>query len=190
MAASTSVFSEFEVKRLGFRFGTEDTFNVPCVGSIEEEMTVRKVTKKCRGVVKKRRNIGTGEGTLKVSAHIPYAVFVEMWGMNLTTTKTDVFAYGQNSRHGEFVLTADVFDEDGNELVRAYPVCMASAGPARKTTNGEEEVAEVEFEIEVSPDEYGNGVYECSAEVAKTTFTSVENWMTAFDSKDAQVETA
>ena len=190
MAASTSVFSEFEVKRLGFRFGSGETRLVPCIGSIEEEMTVRKVTKKCRGVVKKRRNIGTGEGTVKISAHIPYDIFVEAWGMDLSTTKTDVFAYGQDSRHGEFVLTADVFDEDGNEMVRAYPVCMASAGPARKTTNGEEEVAEVEFEIEVSPDDYGNGVYECSAEVAATTFTSVENFMTKFDPKDAQMETA
>ena len=191
MSATTSVFSEFEVRRLGFKFkdATSATL-VPCVGSIEEESTIRKVTKKCRGVVKKRRNRGTGEGTIKLSLHIPYSVYVEMFGMELDTLMTDVFAYGENSLHPEFCLTADVFDEDGNELVRAWPCCVASAGPARKTTNGEEEVAEVEIEAEFSPDEYGNGCYECSAVVAKTTFESVDSFMQNFSPAKAQLDKA
>lgn len=191
MTASTSVFSEFEVKQLGFKFGDDTAATlVPCIGSVEEEMTVKKITKKCRGIIKKRRYKGTGEGTVKISAHIPYNIFVEMWGMELASTKTDIFVYGQNSKHGEFLLTTDVFDEDDNELVRAYPACIASAGPARKTTNGEEEVAEVELEIEVCPDAYGNGVYECSAAAATENFGSVEEFMKNFSPENAQKETA
>lgn len=187
MTATTSVFSEFEVRSIGLIFSGESAGTVlPCVGSAEEECTVRKVTKKCRGVVSKRVYRGTGEGTAKVSCHIPYNLFVKMFGMKLSTLKSDIFAYGQGSIHPEFCLTEDVFDEDGNEKLRAYPNCIASAGPARKITNGEEEVAEVELDIEFGPDSYGNGLYEMTKAEAVSVFGSVDNFMTKFNPDTAQ----
>ena len=189
MAATANVFSEFEVRAIGLIFPGESAgVKLPCVGSIEEECTVRKVTKKCRGVVAKRVYRGTGEGTLKVSCHIPYNMFVDMYGMKLDSLKTDIFAYGQNSLHPEFTLTADVYDEDGNEKLRAYPCCVASAGPARKIENGGEEVAEVELDLEFGPASYGNGFYECGKAEAITNFTSVDDFMTKFNPANAQYE--
>ena len=53
-------------------------------------------------------------------------------------------AYGKNSLHPTFTITADVYDEDDVRKLKAYPMCTMSTGPARKVENGADEVAEVE----------------------------------------------
>lgn len=181
--------SEFEVKKIGFKFeGTDAYQSVECIGSMEEDMTVKTVTKKCRGVVKKKRSRGTGEGTVKVSVHMPYAIYVEAFGMELPSLKKGVYAYGQNSVHKNFAMVADVEDEDGNEKLKAYPNSTMNAFAGRKIENGAEEVAELELEIGVMPDEYGNGLYETPVEEGDEE--TANEWMTAFDSAMVQVESA
>ena len=50
MAAAT-VFSEYELRKMAIRFDNESTaVEASCVGSCSEELDVRKVTKKCRGI--------------------------------------------------------------------------------------------------------------------------------------------
>lgn len=182
--------SEFEVDKIGFKFEGEDAYQtVECIGSLEEEMTVKTVTKKCRGVVRKKRSKGTGEGTLKLSAHIPYDIYAKAFGMNLDSLKEGVKAYGRNSIHKVFSIVGHVVDEDNNEKLKAYPNCTITTGVVRKIENGAEEVAELEMEIGVMPDEFGNGMYEAVAE--EITDESVKNtWMTAFTPEMAQVESA
>ena len=182
--------SDFELDQLGFKFaGTEAYVNVSCIGSIEEEMEVKTVTKSCRGVVAKRRSRGTGAGTLKLSAHIPWAVYTEAYGMELDTLKEGVKAYGRNSIHKEFAMVGHVTDEDGNEKLKAYPKCMITTGVVRKIENGAEEVAEMELEIGVSPDDYGNGLYETVVDEL-TDETIKTTWMTAFTPELVQVASA
>lgn len=174
------VFSEYELKEIGLKFKSADTYStIECVGSCEEEMESKVITKSCRGVVRKKIVKGTGNGTLKYSMHMPYEDYVKAYGMELDTLIAGVKAYGQNSVHEEFSITEHVFDEDGVEKFKAYPKCVCETGIARKIENGAEEVAEIELEVSVMPDEYGNGVYEALAndledESVKTT------WMTAF----------
>ena len=60
----------------------------------------------------------------------------------------------------------------------AYPNAVIESGTAKKIENGAEEVAEVELEISVMPDEYGNGKYE--ALVDDIDDTVANTWMTAF----------
>ena len=181
--------SEFEVKKIGFKFeGTEAYKSVECIGSMEEDMAVKTVTKKCRGVVKKKRSRGTGEGTVKLTVHIPYAIYVEAFGMDLDSLKEGVYAYGQNSKHKNFAMVADVEDEDGNEKLKAYPNAAMNTGVVRKIENGAEEVAELELEVGVMPDEYGNGLYETLVEEGDEE-TATE-WMTAFDPAMVQVTSA
>ena len=183
--------SEFEIDQIGIKFaGESGTYQtVECIGSCEEEMTVKTVTKSCRGVVKKKRSKGTGEGTLKLSAHIPYALFAEAYGMNLDSLKEGVKAYGQNSVHKVFSLVAHVVDEDNNEKLKAYPNCTITTGVVRKVENGAEEVAELELEIGVMPDDYGNGLYEAACD--ELTDESLKNtWMTAFTPALVQVASA
>lgn len=181
--------SEFEIDKLGIKFEGEDAYSVmECIGSLEEEMAVKTVTKKCRGVIKKKRSKGTGEGTLKLSAHVPYDMFTKAFGMDLDSLKDGVFAYGQNSIHKVFSVTGHVIDEDNNEKMKAYPNCTITTGVVRKIENGAEEVAEMELEIGVMPDEYGNGLYE--APVTETSKDVTATWMSAFTPAMAQKASA
>lgn len=187
---TNGVFSDFEIDKMNVKFAdAAATVEMNCVGSVEEAMTAKAITKKCRGVVAKNSVKGTGEGTLKISAHVPQDIFKEAFGMELDTLKEGVHAYGSNSRHKSFCLMLHVVDEDGDEKFKAYPNCICSARPTIKTENGAEEVAEVEIEIAIAPDTYGNGMYEALAsdltdESIKTT------WMTAFEPSLVQVANA
>lgn len=184
-----AVFSEYELREIGIKFKGGTTYaKVECIGSCEEEMESRVVTKSCRGVVKKKKVKGTGNGTLKFSMHIPYEIYTEAYGMELDTLKEGVKAYGSNSVHKEFSITEHVFDEDGVEKFKAYPNCVIETGVVRKIENGAEEVAEIELEVSVMPDEFGNGVYEAlAAEVDETTKSK---WMTAFEPSLVQLASA
>lgn len=173
------VFSDYEVRELGFKFGEGETIKVPCVGSMEEELDVLVISKKCRGVEKKVRARGKGTGTIKVSAHVPHELLTKLYAMGLDGLKEGVRAYGQASLHPEFILTADVFDEDDYEKLKAYPRCLVKANLSRKTENGAEEVAEMELEISVMPDDDGIGMYEALVKDLADA-SAKTNWMTAF----------
>lgn len=162
---TNGVFSDFEIDKMSVKFtGGTEAVAMNCVGSVEEELTAKEITKKCRGVIIKDVVKGTGEGTLTISAHVPYDLFVEAFGMESDTLKTGVVAYGTSSRHKAFCLTMHVVDEDGAEKYKAYPNCIFKARPTLSTENGAEEVAEVEMEVAIMPDENGFGMYEALAE--------------------------
>lgn len=185
---TNGVFSDFEIDQMNVKFGTAEVVAMNCVGSVEEEMTAKVVTKKCRGVTIKNIVRGTGEGTLTISAHVPYDVFKQAFGMELDTLKTGVFAYGTNSKHPEFCLTMHVKDEDGAEKYKAYPRCVCSARPTISVENGAEEVAEVEMTVSVMPDANGNGMYEALAEGLDETIAKA--WMSTFTPDLVQVTSA
>ena len=177
---TNGVFSDFEIDRMSVKFAdAEKALAMNCVGSVEEELTAKEITKKCRGVIIKDVVKGTGEGTLTISAHVPYDLFIEAFGMENDTLKTGVFAYGSNSRHKAFCLTMHVVDEDGAEKYKAYPNCIFKARPTLSTENGAEEVAEVEIEVAVMPDENGFGMYEALAEGLDEAI--VTGWMENFN---------
>lgn len=177
---TNGVFSEYAITEQGIKTeGSENFRSADCLGSSEEEMETRVVTKKCRGIVVKETVTGTGKGTLKLSMHMPWDIYTDIYGMTFDTLVEGVKAYGRNSRHKKFALTQHVFDEDGEEKFKAYPNCIVETGILRKSENGAEEVAELEIEIAVMPDEYGNGVYEALASELKDE-TVKKTWMTAF----------
>ena len=101
-----AVFSEYELKEMGIKFASSEVYQtVECIGSCEEELESRTVIKKCRGNVVKTKTKGTGKGTLKISAHIPYEIYTQAYGMELDTLKDGIKAYGQESVHEEFSVT-------------------------------------------------------------------------------------
>lgn len=175
---SSAVFSEYEVAQMNVIFANGDYGTVECMGSFEEEMAVKNVSKKCRGVVTKNRTMGTGAGTGKVTAHMPYEIYYKLHDMGKATLASGVKAYGYNSMHPEVCITMDVFDEDGVEKYKAYPCAVVSTGPARKVENGADEVAECELEFAFSPDANGFGMYEALANDLASGIKT--NWMTAF----------
>ena len=172
-------FSDFELEKIGLKFKTGSAYQVvECIGSLEEEMESKTVTKKCRGVIKKKKTKGTGNGTLKISLHIPWNIYTQAFGMNLDTLIEGVKAYGRNSVHEEFAIVGDVKDEDGVAKLLAYPNAVIESGTAKKIENGAEEVAEVELEVSVMPDEYGNGKYEALVDDIDDEVASA--WMASF----------
>ena len=186
----SNVFSEYELKKLGFKFKSDSEYQTAeCIGSCEEEMEVKVVTKSCRGVVKKKTVRGTGTGTLTISMHMPKEIYDQAYGMNLDTLIDGVKAHGQNSVHEAFSLVADVFNEDGEEKLKAYPNCIIESALSRSIENGAEEVAEIELEVAVMPDDYGNGMYE-SLVSELTDETLKTNWMTKFEPSMVQVKNA
>lgn len=155
------VFSEAEVRKIGIKIGEAEKADInECVGTWEEELEVKTVTKKCRGVVSKSRTKGTGNGTIKASMHMAQDLFAEMYGMKQEGLKDGVIAYGTKSLHPVFCVTALVLDEDDNEKLKAYPNCTIQTALTRKVENGAEEIAEIELELAITPDEEGNGMYE------------------------------
>lgn len=186
---TNGVFSDYEIDKISVKFdGADAAISMNCVGSLEEELLARIVTKNCRGVVAKKTVRGTGDGTLTISAHVPYDIFKKAFAMELDTLKSGVLAYGSNSRHAAFCLTAHVVDEDGAEKYKAYPKCIFDARPTISTENGAEEVAEVELTISVMPDEYGNGMYEALAEGLDESIKTA--WMDNFAPALVQVAEA
>ncbi|MGI6500302.1 MAG: hypothetical protein ACOX1S_05330 [Anaerostipes sp.] len=188
--AYTKVFSEFEVKKIGIKFEGETAFeSADCVGSMEDTATVKTVSKKCRGVETKTRSRGTGAGEIALSIHMPYDMYVKMFGMEDDSLKDGVVAYGEDSLHPVFSITELVEDEDGNEKLKAYPNCTMKEAPKVSVKNGDEEVAEIECTISYSPDHYGKGMYEVVTADAKDQ-DMISKWMDAFTTELVRITSA
>ena len=187
---TNGVFSEYELREMGVKFKRGSEYMAAnCVGSCEETLNAKVIIKSCRGVPFQKTVKGDGTGTLAISMHMPYDVFTQAYGMKLDSLIEGVRAYGINSVHEGFATTQHVFDEDGVEKFKAYPNCIIETGVSRKITNGAEEVAEIELEVSLMPDEFGNCMYEALAseltdENAKTA------WMTAFEPSMVQIDKA
>lgn len=184
-AIPETVYSEYEVFRLHMIFPAlaeadqPEVGTIKCVGSMEETCDVRKLVKKCRGVDAKVRTVGAGTGTLKLTLHMPWALYIKTLAMDADKDLVDgVHAYGRKSIHPEFATTAHVKDEDGIEKYKAYPRATVTTGPARKVENGAEEVAEIDLEMALMPDDYDNCMYEALvADLDEATKTA---WLKEF----------
>lgn len=178
-------FSEFEVKESSIKFNKESdvTSNtIGCVGTFEEALDTKSITKKCEGVVVKNVTKCAGSGTIKVSLHIRNDIYMRMLGMNDSKLKNGVYGYGKDSIHEPFTYLAKVLDEDGVTKYVAYPNCVLSSGPSSKIENGAEEVSEREVEINLAIDSYGYVKYECLAEELDELDKSLgEQWMKQFN---------
>ena len=184
MATNIEQFSEFEVKEstVGFWDIETEKYNAAmalgCVGSLEETLNVRTVTKRCEGILKKSVTRSDGSGEIKFTLHMRWEVFKEMFGLVSTGLKTGVYAYGTGSRHKEFYYAAKVFDEDGNIKYKAYPKCCVSTGIVTKIENGAEEVAEIEVTAAVFADAKGNCMYQAFADDLDET--TAGKWLSEF----------
>ena len=183
-----NVYSEFEVVEQHIKVGKEGTFeDMNCIGSSEEELEAKIITKNCRGVVKKKKVKGTGNGTLTESLHVPYEIYNKIFAMNRDDLIDGVKAYGQGSSHPEFAITQKVIDEDDEVKLKAYPRCVLESGPKRPVENGQEEVPELELTISLLPDDNGLCMYEAlESELDEEIATK---WLTEFSPELLKVPT-
>lgn len=178
----TTVYSKYEVRKMGIKMANQQAFkNADCIGSMEEELEVIVLTKKCRGTVQTTRPRGAGTGTLTWSLHMPYDMYCDLFDMVRDDLVKGVQGYGRNNFHKEFAVTMEVYNEDNEQLLLAYPRCIMAVGPNTNVENGAEEVAEIEVEVSVMPDENGYCRYECMPEdIEEANAEIAENWMSAF----------
>ena len=176
----TENYAEFDFTQLGIKFFEETEYAIiECLGSIEETLNNKRIEKKCGGVVQKTRVYGDGTGTATITGHLPYDVYCKAFAMNQDGFIDGVKAYGQSSVHPEFSLTCDVTNEDGIHKYKAYPRCKVTANLTRKIERGAEEVAELELEMDLYPDENGNCMYE-AIEDNLTDDDAKKGWMKSF----------
>lgn len=177
---SSRVFSEYDVEQIGIKVGKETTaVTNSCVGSAEETLDTKTVTKKCRGIVAKKKTKGTGTGTLKLSLHMEQDLFAALYSMENESLKDGVIAYGRESNHPDVCITEKVLDEDGKVKYKAYPKCSVQSGISRKVQSNGEEVTESEIEFALMPDDYGNCMYE-ALETDLSDADLKSKWMSQF----------
>lgn len=178
---SAEVFSPFEVDQFAIKMKDASAYERDdCVGSLNVERETRTVTKKCRGIVKKRRTKATGNGTVTVSMHIKLALIRAMTGMTNAGLQPGIYGYKNTENMPEFACVARVKDEDDNILFKAFPVCVMEELNVLDIKNGEEEVAEIEIKFNYQPDENGIGEYEALETELTGQILTGENWMTDF----------
>lgn len=172
---SNPIFSEFFVDSVGIKpAGADATVICDCMGTLDEEINVKTVTKSCRGRVKKSRTKG-GDGKLKLTLHMPYALYQEIYGMNDVKLATGVAGYGPASMHKECVITAKVLDEDDVVKYKAYPCATVSSNKISKVDDGATEVPMVELEFAITPDDNDLVVYEALED--ELDGTAAQEWI-------------
>lgn len=175
------IFSEYDITEWGIRFGDDAEATImDTLGTAEETMEVRTVTKNKRNMPWKTRTKATGSGEVKVTAHIREDVYGQMFGMYVDGYKDGVMAYGNLSVHEQFCMTEKVEDEDGNVKLKAYPCCTVKEGISRKVETNAEEIAEVELTVSVDPDVTGMGMYQVIVQ-EDTDEKMLNDWMKKFD---------
>ncbi|GIN71247.1 hypothetical protein J14TS2_17220 [Bacillus sp. J14TS2] len=145
-------FFENGTQQEGTKFG--------CMGSITGETEMRDIVKNCEGVESKKISKPVRMNNT-VNAHIPIQVARDFFGLSNKDLKPGVWAYGTLSKGKKFIFTADVIDEfeDIVKLI-AFVNCTNATGFRIQIENGSEEVAQLELEFSVLPDELKNFYYE------------------------------
>lgn len=173
-------FSKWEVRKLAIKMKGADAYkSADCVGKLEDEYELKRVVKKCRGVEKKVK-LKPIKGTLNLSLHIPYDLYVGMFDMERDDLIDGVQGYGMDNIHQEFSAVAEMYNEDDEMMLVAYPNCTSASGPNTVVENGAEEIAEAELEIDLMPDENGYFRYEALPEDITGNSSIASQWMTAF----------
>lgn len=72
-------FSEFEIKESSIKVGDDEAFEkIGCVGTAEETLNIRFVTKTCEGVEVLKKAYQKGTGKLKLTGHIKWSAYKKM----------------------------------------------------------------------------------------------------------------
>lgn len=174
-------FSKWELRRFAIKTAKMEAYKAAdCVGTLEEEFETKRVEKKCRGVVTKVKIKPIG-GTLNLNMHIPYDIYSDMFDMVRDNLVEGVQGYGVDNIHQDFSCVGELYNEDNEMMLVAYPKCVSATGPNTSVENGAEEIPEYELEISLMPDENGYLRYEAlSDDLTEASASIAEQWMTNF----------
>ena len=191
MFTPDDVYSYYECDQLAIKVAGDESYTRDdCVGSLNVERETKTVTKKCRGVVKKRKTKPTGNGTITLKMHIKMALYRRIHAMTNEGLQPGVYAFDNTQSMPELALTGRVKDEDDNIMFLGYPRCKVEEINALEIENGAEEVAELEMKLSYMPDDYNKGEYQALEVELTGDVLTPSNWMTTFSSETAQLDAA
>ena len=181
-------YSPYEVDQLAIKVaGDTEYTRDDCIGKMTVERETKTVTKKCRGVIKKRKTKATGNGTITLSLHCKLVLYRKLHAMTNEGLQPGVYAFDNTEAMPEFSLTARVKDEDDVIMYKGFPRCKIEEINAFEIENGGEEVAEIELKASFMPDDYNKGEYEGLEDEMTGQVLNAYNWMTDFSSEIAQL---
>lgn len=172
-------FDAVRVKNVALQYsdGTEtDMFE--CMGAIEGETEMRKIVKRCGGTTLKSISRPI-EHNLVLNGFAPVSAIRNIFGISNKDLKEGVYSYGVDSKGKTFCLTADVIDEfEDITKVMAFPNSNSASGFRFTVDNDADELAYVELEFDVNPDEVGQFLYEAFVDEIDEEVKS--EWHTGF----------
>ena len=181
-------YSPYEVDQLAIKVaGDTEYTRDDCIGKMTVERETKTVTKKCRGVIKKRKTKATGNGTITLSLHCKLVLYRKLHAMTNEGLQPGVYAFDNTEAMPEFSLTARVKDEDDVIMYKGFPRCKIEEINAFEIENGGEEVAEIELKASFMPDDYNKGEYEGLEDEMTGQVLNADNWLTDFSSEIAQL---
>ena len=168
------VFSTFEVKEFSIRDPKNEKAadRLGCVGSCDETLNTKTITKKCEGAITKQRTKGDGTASVTISLHIRAEHFYDLHGMNSDILIEGVHGFGENSVLPERTIAYKGIDEDGRIKYKAY---------------GGEEVQEIEIKGTALSDDNGFCMYEALESELKDSDAKTK-WLTNFTSALVKVK--
>lgn len=147
------VFSEYELEKQFIKVaGSQEAVDISCTSTCKVTKTLKKATKKCRGMTKKSKPRVIGM-EIEVGVHIPRSVLIEINGLGNESLKQGVNGVSRKNIFKEFLLTQDVRDEDDISLFKAYPRCILSEPVEVSIDNSSDDVVETTLKITVMPDD-------------------------------------
>lgn len=181
VATTVEEFDSVRVTNLAAKFKDDEgeAIKFGCAGQMQGESEIQTIVKNCEGVQVKQKSTVT-KMTLTVTAHVKVAVIRKIFGLSGAELKPGVYAYGADSKFGNFCLTADVIDEfeDITKLI-AFPNCSSNNGFAFNIENGADEVAELEIEFSAMQDDFRKCYYEAIIDELEDP-TLADTWRTGF----------
>ena len=183
------VFSTFEVKEFSIRDPKNEKAadRLGCVGSCDETLNTKTITKKCEGAITKQRTKGDGTASVTISLHIRAEHFYDLHGMNSDILIEGVHGFGENSVLPERTIAYKGIDEDGRIKYKAYPRFTITEANNRKVENGGEEVQEIEIKGTALSDDNGFCMYEALESELKDSDAKTK-WLTNFTSALVKVK--
>lgn len=186
--SSAEVYSYFECDQLAIKVDGDNAYTRDdCIGSLEVERETKTVTKRCRGVIKKRKTKPTGNGTITLKMHVKLALYRRLYAMTNEGLQPGVYAFDNTVAMPEASIAARVKDEDDNIMYLGFPRVKVEEINTLSIENGAEEVAEVEMKLSYMPDDFNKGEYQALADELTGEVLTGDTWMTSFSSEIARV---
>lgn len=187
--SSAEPYSYFECDQFAMKVAGDNAYTRDdCVGTLEVERETKTVTKKCRGVIKKRKTKPTGNGTVTVKLHIKLDLYRKLHAMTNEGMQPGIYAFNNTKSMPEASITARVLDEDDNIMYLAYPRAKVEEIGKLSIENGAEEVVECEMKLSYMPDDYNQGEYQALEDELTGDVLNADNWMTEFSSDLARLD--